>query len=143
MKQDVCKKHREQNWALDEVVYHTEVSQFERADQVRSAPAEGVYIHGLFLEGAGYSKATGALEESEPKKLFAPLPVLYVSANTKTEEIKVKKELFGPKGAYECPCYKYMARGDRYRIFMVNLKTVNQSTAFWGMRGVALLCTAE
>lgn len=143
MKQDVCKRHRDQNWALDEVVYHTEVSAFERPEQVRAAPAEGVYIHGLFLEGAGYSKTSNALDESEPKKLFTPLPVLYVSANTKTEETKVKKDLFGPRGAYECPCYKYVNRGDRYKIFLVNLKTTTQSTGFWGMRGVALLCNTE
>lgn len=58
--------------------------------QVRSPPAEGVYIHGLFLDGAAWSKSEGVLMESEPKKLFVPLPVLFASANTKTEQAKVR-----------------------------------------------------
>jgi hypothetical protein len=35
------------------------------------------------------------IQESEPKALFALLPVLLVSANTKDEEKKVRKELYG------------------------------------------------
>lgn len=55
--------------------------------QVRSPPAEGVYLHGLFLDGAAWSKQEGVMVESEPKKLFVSLPVLYVSANTKSEQV--------------------------------------------------------
>jgi dynein heavy chain len=50
-----------------------------------------VYIHGLFLDGAAWSKSEGVLMESEPKKLFVPLPVLFASANTKTEQAKVRQ----------------------------------------------------
>lgn len=56
-------------------------------DQVRSPPAEGVYIHGLFLDGAAWSKQEGVVVESEPKKLFVSLPVLFVSANTKSDQV--------------------------------------------------------
>jgi len=55
--------------------------------QVRSPPAEGVYIHGLFLDGAAWSKQEGVMVESEPKKLFVSLPVLFVSANTKSDQV--------------------------------------------------------
>jgi len=40
--------------------------------------AEGVFIHGLFLEGGRWHKS--GLEDAEPKKLYAPLPILHVSA---------------------------------------------------------------
>ena len=33
-------------------------------------PAEGVYVHGLYLEGAGWHKTNKHLEESQPKELF-------------------------------------------------------------------------
>ncbi|CAM9269982.1 unnamed protein product, partial [Laminaria digitata] len=56
--------------------------------QVRSPPAEGVYIHGLFLDGAAWSKQEGVMVESEPKKLFVSLPVLFVSANTKSDQVR-------------------------------------------------------
>ncbi|CAN0149606.1 unnamed protein product [Ectocarpus sp. 6 AP-2014] len=144
MKQEVTRKHKAEKWALDDVVYHTEVTSYERMEQVRSPPAEGVYIHGLFLDGAAWSKQEGVMVESEPKKLFVSLPVLFVSANTKSDQVKVKREMFGAQGPFECPCYKYSARTDRYIIFMVNLKcTMEKNPQFWTLRGTALLCNTD
>ena len=37
MKQETTRKHKAERWALDDVVYHTEVTTFERQDQVWSA----------------------------------------------------------------------------------------------------------
>ena len=34
MKQEVTRKHKAEKWALDDVVYHTEVTTFERVEQV-------------------------------------------------------------------------------------------------------------
>jgi hypothetical protein len=58
-------------WSLDEVEYYTEVQKDVipgedgriEGKQI-TAPAEGVFIHGLFLEGAGWSKAEKRLEDS-------------------------------------------------------------------------------
>jgi len=108
MKQEVTRNHKNEKWALDDVIYHTEVSSFERVEQVRSKPDEGVFVHGLFLEGGAYDKQQGMLCESEPKKLFVPLPVLHVSANQKDAEMRVRKEMFGAQGPYEAPCYNIL-----------------------------------
>lgn len=35
MKQEVTRKHKAEKWALDDVVYHTEVTSYERMEQVR------------------------------------------------------------------------------------------------------------
>jgi dynein heavy chain len=96
--------------------------------------------------------------------LFVPLPVLYVSANLKDEERKVKKDQFSPAGRdaravragsarssvlrftgpYECPCYRYRARTDRYLVFIVNMRcTPDKGPAFWTLRGTALLCNTD
>ncbi len=40
---------------------------------------EGVYIYGLFLDGCAWSGKENRLVDSEPKKLYHPLPVLYVT----------------------------------------------------------------
>jgi len=143
MKQEVTRKHKANEWALDDMVYHSEVTSFDDSKAVRSAPAEGVYIHGLFVDGAGWSKVEGSIVESEPKKLFAPLPVLMVTAKTKQLALKDKKQMFDPLGPYECPCYKYPARTDRYLIFMVSLRTTKQEPLHWGLRGLALLCSTD
>lgn len=45
-------------------------------------PAEGVLIHGLFIEGAAWSKTERRLDEAEPKKLAPSFPILHVFART-------------------------------------------------------------
>ena len=81
MKQEVVRKHKADKWSLDDVIDRTEVSNFERAEQVRAPPAEGVYVHGIFLDGGGWNRHENQLIESEPKKLFTPLPVLFITAS--------------------------------------------------------------
>ncbi|GMH89960.1 hypothetical protein TrVE_jg7050 [Triparma verrucosa] len=141
MKQEVTRKHKGEKWALDEVIYHTEVTEYNGEQQVRSPPPEGIYIHGLFLDGAAWGKHEGHLIESTPKVLFVGLPVLLVTGNIRKDEVTFKKSYFGPQGPYECPCYKYSSRTDRYFIFFVNLKcTQERYPNYWALRGTALLC---
>lgn len=148
MKQEVCRKHQKPTdsvkWALDDIVYKTEVQHNERVESVKSPPQEGVYIHGLFLEGAGWLRDESALRESEPKTLYVPLPILLVSANLKTEEMRQRKEIYGAQGPYECPCYKYRARTDRYFIFLVTLRcSPEKNPSFWTLRAVGLLANCD
>merc|ERR1711871_470635 len=144
MKQEVTRKHKGEAWALDDVIYHTEASQMMGFDHVRGPPAEGLYIHGLSLDGGAYDKQNQMMCEQEPKKLFVPLPVLLVSANIATAQVKVVKELYGPQGPYESPVYKYPARTDRFYVFSVNIRcTVEKNPIFWGLRGVCLLCNTS
>ncbi|KAG9416836.1 hypothetical protein AC1031_001228 [Aphanomyces cochlioides] len=61
---------------------------------------------------------------------------------SKELEMKSRKELYGSIGPFECPCYKYPMRTDRYIIFMVTMKCPqNRPPRHWGLRGVALLCS--
>merc|ERR1712216_241816 len=48
-----------------------------RAHEVRAAPDDGLYIHGLSLDGARWDKKMMKLVESEPKVLFVGLPVVH------------------------------------------------------------------
>merc|ERR1711901_2213 len=84
------------------------------SDNVKSSPPEGVYIHGLFLEGCGWSKENSAVIESEPKTLYVPLPVLHVTAMLRTTEANSRRELYDKWGPYDCPTYKYRNRTDRF-----------------------------
>lgn len=75
MKQEVSRTKK--GWALDDVIYYTdvqkEVIQGEdgRIEGVKiNPPQEGVFVHGLFLEGAGWHKGEKRLEDSQPKELF-------------------------------------------------------------------------
>jgi dynein heavy chain len=73
VKQEVTRKHN--GWALDDVVLMTDVVKLE-VDTVKDAPSEGVYIHGLFLDGAAWSNKEMRLIDQPPKILFHALPIL-------------------------------------------------------------------
>jgi dynein heavy chain len=140
MKQEVTRKHKAEKWALNDVVYHTEVTNFADSYQIKAPPDEGIYVHGLSLEGCAWSRQEGCLVESQPKELYSQLPVLYVTGNIMKAEEKSKKERFGAVGAYECPVYKYNARMDKNLIFSADLKCdVEKPPSHWTLRGAALL----
>lgn len=94
----------------------------------------GVYVHGLFLDGAGWDRRNCRLVEPPPKVLFTPLPVAHVYAvnATGTKDPRL----------YECPVYKKPRRTDLTYIFPLLLKTV-QHPDHWILRGVALLCDTK
>jgi len=45
---------------------------------VRRRLVAGVYIYGLFLDGAGWDRRNGRLMEQSPKVLYTPLPVVHI-----------------------------------------------------------------
>ena len=144
MKQEVTRKHKKENWALDDVVYQCEVKEFLTEHAVKVAPEEGIYLHGLFLDGCAWSKPENKLVESEPKKLFTSLPVVHVTGNIKGDAAKVRRQVFGAVGPYECPVYKYPKRTDRFYVFSVTLQcSEEKNPAHWGLRGTALLCNTD
>ena len=71
---------------------------------LKEGPNEGVYIHGLFLEGCAWSKKENKLVDSAPKQLFAALPIMFVTA-------VLSAETKGGKNNYSCPVYKNKKRG--------------------------------
>ena len=75
VKQEVTRKHAGDKWALDDVVMVSEVTRFSDPGAVREGPGEGVFVHGLSLEGCAWSAKEGRLTDPEPKKLLCPLPV--------------------------------------------------------------------
>lgn len=49
-------------------------------EDVKEGPAEGVYIHGMYLDGCGWSKKESKLVEAPAKVLYIPLPCMHVTA---------------------------------------------------------------
>uniref|UniRef100_A0A8C0A7K1 Dynein axonemal heavy chain 8 n=1 Tax=Bos mutus grunniens TaxID=30521 RepID=A0A8C0A7K1_BOSMU len=128
MRQEVTRAHK--GWALDSVTIHNEVLR-QTKEEVTSPPAEGVYIYGLYMDGAAWDRRNGKLTESTPKVLFTQLPVLHIFAINSTAPKDPK--------LYVCPIYKKPRRTDLTFITVVYLRTV-LSPDHWILRGVALLC---
>jgi dynein heavy chain len=64
---------------------------------VEAPSRDGAYIHGLVLEGAGWDDKLGVLEESRPKQLFTPMPVVLIRA--------VPVDKAPADNLYQCPVY--------------------------------------
>ncbi|KAI4895809.1 hypothetical protein NFI96_021985 [Prochilodus magdalenae] len=128
MRQEVTRAHK--GWALDTVTLHNEVLKQTKED-ITAAPAEGVYVYGLYLDGAGWDRRNCRLIESTPRMLFTPLPVVHMFAINSV----------APKDPtlYICPIYKKPRRTDLTYISAIALRTV-QPPDHWILRGVAVLC---
>ena len=126
--QEVTRAHK--GWALDTVVLHNDVTRYLK-DDINQPPGEGVYVYGLYLEGAGWDRRGIKLIEPKPKVLFEPLPIIHIYAINSTQGNDPRM--------YLCPIYKKPRRTDLTYIASVELKT-NQSPDHWILRGVALLC---
>jgi len=72
--------HRSDFWSLDDVDYQTDVKDFDIDRMPRDLSQEGVYLSGMFLEGAKWERKEGRLDEAEMKKMFWPMPCIYVTA---------------------------------------------------------------
>merc|ERR1711881_219035 len=133
MRQEVTRMHK--GWALDTVTLHNEVLRNFK-EEFSSPPAEGVYVHGMFLDGAGWDRKNCKLIESVPKVLFVNLPVVHVYA--------INSAIVSPasmqKDTYRCPVYKKPCRTDLTFISAFFLKCGAFKDSHWILRGVCLLC---
>ncbi|XP_046703899.1 dynein axonemal heavy chain 5-like [Silurus meridionalis] len=130
MKQEITRANK--GWALDRMVLCNEVTRWMK-DDITAPPQEGVYVYGLYLDGASWDRRNCRLVDSKPKVLFEMMPVIRMYA----ENNGLKDPRF-----YSCPIYKKPVRTDSNCIAAVDLKTT-QPPEYWILRGVALLCDVK
>jgi len=119
---------RKNELPLDKMCLVCEVTK-KNKEEVTSAPREGAYVHGLYMEGARWDINSGSIADSRLKELHPLMPVMYIKAVTQD-----KQEV---RTLYECPVYKTRQRGPTY-IWTFNLKTKERPSK-WVLAGVALL----
>jgi len=135
--QEVNRKHSADKWSLDDMVMSSEVLHPPReVESLKEDPKEGVYIYGLFLDGCAWSSKEGRLVDSEPKKLYCPLPVMHVTGVL----LKDKR----PSSVFSAPCYTLKRRTGLNFITHFNLRTDDRDPPQkWTLRGVGLLASID
>uniref|UniRef100_A0A8C3V2Y5 Dynein axonemal heavy chain 17 n=1 Tax=Catharus ustulatus TaxID=91951 RepID=A0A8C3V2Y5_CATUS len=119
---------RKNKWPLDTMTLQCDVTKKSRED-FASAPREGAYVHGLFMEGARWDVQAGTIVDARLQELTPAMPVVFIKA--------IPGDKQDTRGLYPCPLYKTRQRGPTY-VWTLNLKT-KESPSKWVLAGVALL----
>lgn len=129
---------RQNNVSVDSLSWDFIVSTVDDGN-ITQQPKDGVWVKGLYLEGAGWEKRSACLIEAEPMQLVCTLPTVHFKP--------VENRKKAGKGMYNCPCYYYPNRaGDAGRpsfIVSVDLKAGSATIDHWVKRGTALLLSLD
>ncbi|XP_052739543.1 dynein axonemal heavy chain 2 [Bicyclus anynana] len=119
-------------WPIDTLCWEFTVLPLEESAFVRPPRDGGVYIRGLFLEGASWTRKEGHLQEPLPMQLLFPVtPVHFKPVRATGRKLKNR---------YVCPCYYYPLRKGAF-VVAIDLPAGKQTSDFWVKRGTAMLCT--
>jgi dynein heavy chain len=105
-------------------------------------PVDGVYIKGIWLEGARWDPDRMMLAECRPKELFAPAPIVWLKPTERAKFAKFQH--------YMCPVYKTL---ERHGVLKTTGHSSNYLDSFkfptdrppshWTLRGVAGVLSIE
>jgi len=106
---------------IDSIAFSVHVLGDRKADSITERPRDGIYVHGLFPEGARWDAAAQSLAEFMPKELFTPFPVMWMlpeeekqvepaTAAAAATEQQALVTTATVSSVYKCPVYKILTR---------------------------------
>ncbi|XP_071333968.1 dynein axonemal heavy chain 2 [Trachinotus anak] len=129
---------RQHNISVDTLSWEFIVSTVDDSNLLHP-PKDGVFVRGLYLEGAGWDEKNSCLVEAEPMQMVCPIPTIHF----KPAENRKKMG----KSMYLCPCYYFPVRsggaGRASFVVGVELKSGIVTPDHWIKRGTALLMSLD
>jgi dynein heavy chain len=134
--QTFARKHME---AIDGLNFKYEVLK-ETVEELQESPEDGVYIYGLYLEGARFDQAENVVMDSRPLRMYDMLPVIHFKPAVNHKQAP---------NTYSCPVYKTAVRKGVLSTtgmstnFVVNIELPiykDDSEQKWTLAGCAALC---
>ena len=123
--------------AIDELQFDFKIIDEYTLAEITEKPDDGVYTHGLFMEGARWNSTTHILDDSQPKQLYTEMPLIWY--------VPKRNRVAPTSGIYNCPIYKVLSRSGTLSTtghstnycLMIELPS-NKAHDDWVRAGVAL-----
>eukprot|EP00798_Chlamydomonas_sp_ICE-L_P012762 gene12762-16013_t len=129
---------RKNKLPIDMVGYDFEMLDVDVEQYEKNPPAEGVAVHGMYIEGCGWDSVNKKLKDSDPKVLFVAAPCMWLRPMP-TDQYKTYQH-------YNCPVYRTAERkgvlattGHSTNFVMFAKIPTDEPPSKWIMRGVAML----
>jgi len=62
---------------IDLLYFQFKVRKETQPEEIVHAPEDGIYVYGLFIEGARWSEEESVLEEQNPGEMTFPMPIIH------------------------------------------------------------------
>eukprot|EP00736_Rhodelphis_marinus_P001164 Rmarinus@m.23243 len=122
--------------SLDHVALRFSVLAFSK-NELRSFSNEGVYIHGLAIQGAGWDRRFTLPTEETPADGTDEMPIIQITLTQTSTLAKLEKA----DNIYSCPIYHTGRRADTFICCMLLKTTVPPLK--WVLRGTAMICAQD
>ncbi|KAL0234517.1 hypothetical protein PCE1_001553 [Barthelona sp. PCE] len=130
--QTTCRRNE---WALDHTTLVSRILDVRDPSTIHQRPADGCYITGLYLEGAGWDMDTHQLRPQEHKELITEIPIVHI---VPIEAHRARLEI---TNSFHTPVYftsdRRNAMGEGL-VFEAYLPT-QEHESFWILQSVALV----
>uniref|UniRef100_A0A3Q3RVK4 Dynein axonemal heavy chain 2 n=1 Tax=Mastacembelus armatus TaxID=205130 RepID=A0A3Q3RVK4_9TELE len=120
---------RQHNISVDTLSWEFIVSTVDDSNLLYP-PKDGVFVRGLYLEGAGWDKKNSCLVEAEPMQMVCPIPTIHF------------KPVENRKKMTKTPCFLRVS-GRASFVVGVELKSGATTPEHWIKRGTALLMSLD
>ena len=127
--QTTCRKYL---WPLDKSTMYSKVTTFISENEISEKLADGCYVQGLYLEGAGWNFDKSCLEKQKPKQLIVDLPIIQI--------IPIEQSKLKLQNTIPVPLYITQARRNAMGVGLVMTCDIatEEHPSHWVLQGVAL-----